>query len=114
MRLWALALPLACLPLAVVAESIHSIQVINDMRSQIVSFTIYPAGSNQGAEVEFANRLFDYGTVVNLEFRDDSGCLRDFRTLLSDGEKIVARNFNVCTRHAYRPGTSFNGAWRRP
>lgn len=114
MRSWALALPLACLPYAAVAESVHAVKVINDTRSQIVSFTIYPAGSSQGIRVDFTDRHFDDETAVILTLHDDSGCLRDFYTLLSDGEKITARNFNICARHAYRPGLSFSGKWRWP
>jgi hypothetical protein len=114
MRSWVLALPLACLPYAAMAGSVHVLKVINDTRSRIVSFTIAPAGSRQGTEVDFADRIFDDGTAMMFTLHDDSGCLHDFRTLLSDGEVITARHFNVCMKHAYRPGLGFSGRWRWP
>jgi hypothetical protein len=114
MRSWVLALPFACLPYAAVAESFHAVKVINDTHSRIVSFTMSPAGSPQDAKVDFSGRPFDDGTAVILSFRDDDGCLRDFHTLLSDGEVITAKNFDICARHAYRPGLSFSGRWRWP
>jgi hypothetical protein len=107
MRSWVLALPFVCLPFGAEAQSVHAIQLVNDTKSQIVSFAVSPAGGDRDAKVDFTNRSFYYGDAVNIELHDNEGCLRDFRTLTSDGRTIVARNFNVCTMHAYRPGVRF-------
>lgn len=62
---------------------------------------------------------FHYQLAVTLVFHDDDqGCLRDLRTVLADGHRILARNFNVCRHHAYRPGTRYRndhvGSWIVP
>jgi hypothetical protein len=40
-------------------------------------------------------------------WRVDEGCLRDPPTVLSDGRRIFAHNFDLCHFNAYRPGTPF-------
>lgn len=106
------ALCLACFPLLALADSVHTLEVINDTRTPINSFSIAPAGSEHWAEVSFKTPtqgfLFDYGLAVTLEFHDDDGCLRDLRTLFSNGRRIYARHFDVCKLHSYRPGVSFH------
>lgn len=102
---------LACFPLAALADNRHIIEVINDTRSQIDSFAMAPAGTGQWSEIDFRSPLqdssFDYEVAVTLEFHDGDGCLRDLRTVLSDGRRIFAHNFDLCHFHAYRPGTPF-------
>jgi arylamine N-acetyltransferase len=116
MRYRIIALYLACLPAAVLAQSVHTIEVINDTRSRIDTFSVAPAGSNDWTDMDFRTPMqestFDYAVAITLEYHDDSGCLRDLRTVLSDGRRIVAHNFDWCHFHAYRPGTRFRG--RRP
>jgi hypothetical protein len=99
---------LACGCSAATAQSVHVVQVINDTRSSILSFSIAPAGSHRWTKVGFGdNRPFNYGSAFNIELHDDQGCLRDFRTVLSDGRWIFARDIDVCQLHAYRPGVRY-------
>jgi hypothetical protein len=118
MRLWFFTLSLACLSFAVRAQSVHTFKLINDTRTTIISFTVSIPGNRHGAEVDFRKQPFDSATAVNIELYDGDGCLRDLHTQLSDGRNIVARGFNVCTMHAYRPGLSFHnghpGGWYSP
>jgi hypothetical protein len=111
MRSCLAALCLSVFPLAALADSVHTIEVINDTRSGIDSFAIAPAGSGRWTEVSFKTPMqpswFDYEFAVNVQLRDDDGCFRDLRTMLSDGRRIFARNFNLCRYQSYRPGTSF-------
>ena len=113
MRPCLVALCLACLPLTVLADSVHTIEVTNDTRSRIDSFSMAPAGSDHWTEVNFRAPMqessFDYEVAITMEFHDSDGCLRDLRTELSDGRKIFAHNFDVCHFHAYRPGRRFYG-----
>lgn len=113
----------ACFPFATLAASAHNIEVVNDTRGSIVSFAMAPAGSERWTEMDFKSPAkdswFDYKLAVTLAFRDDdAGCLRDLRTVLSNGHRILARNFNVCKHHAYRPGTLYRndhvGSWIVP
>jgi hypothetical protein len=89
--------------------STHTLEVINDTRASIDSFSIAPAGTDHWTSVDFRRPMqessFDYELAVLLQVRDDDGCLRDLRTVLSDGSRIVTRNFDLCHAHAYRPGT---------
>lgn len=102
------ALCLACLPLTVLADSLHTIVVINDTRSRIDTFAIAPAGSARWTELNFKaieESGFDY--AVRVQFHDDEGCFRDLRTTFSDGRRMFARNFNLCQYHSYWPGRYF-------
>lgn len=111
MRSCLVVLCLGVVPIVALADSVHTIEVINDTRGSIDSFAIAPAGSGRWIEVNFKQPMqdswFDYGVAVNVQIRDDEGCFRDLRTLLSDGRRVFARNFNLCQYHSYRPGTSF-------
>jgi hypothetical protein len=88
--------------------STFTLEVINDTRSQIVSFSIAPAGTGHWTRIDFNRPMqpssFDVGFAVSLRVRDDDGCLRDLRTVLSDGRRIVTRHFDLCHVHAYWPG----------
>ncbi|GGA35412.1 hypothetical protein [Dyella nitratireducens] len=111
MRSCLAALCLASLPLTVLADSLHTLEVINDTRSSIDSFAVAPAGSGRWTEVRFKSPMqeswFDYELAVTVQFHDDEGCFRDLRTMLSDGRRIFARNFNICQYDSYRPGIRF-------
>lgn len=105
------ALCLSFFPVVTLADSWHTIEVVNDTRSRIDSFAMAPAGSGRWTEVNFKAPMqeswFDYERAVTMQFHDDEGCFRDLRTLLSDGRRIFARNFNLCQYHSYWPGTYF-------
>lgn len=109
MRSCLIVLCLGAFPFVALADSVHTIEVINDTRSSIDSFAIAPAGSGHWTEVDFKKPMqdswFDYEVAVNVQIRDDEGCFRDLRTLLSDGRRVFARNFNLCRYHSYRPGS---------
>jgi hypothetical protein len=114
------ALCFACFPLAALADSVHTIEVVNDTRGSIDTFAMAPAGSGRWTEMDFRDSMqdswFDYELAVTLAFHDhDESCLRDLRTVLSDGRRILVRNFNMCRHHAYRPGTFYRndhvGSW---
>jgi hypothetical protein len=98
-------------PAIVLADSIHTIEVINDTGSRIDTFSMAPAGTTDWTVMDFRKPMqesyFDYELAVIMEFRDHDGCRRDLRTELSDGRRILARNFDLCHFHAYRPGTRF-------
>ncbi|WP_233841297.1 hypothetical protein [Dyella sp. 2HG41-7] len=102
---------LTLIPAVALADSVHTIEVRNDTHSRIDSFAMAPAGSNRWVEKDFTAPMgqfeFDYQLAVTLRFYDNDGCLRDLRTVLSDGRRIVARNFDVCQLHVYRPGRRF-------
>lgn len=113
----------ACFPLAAQAASVHTIEVVNDTRGSIDAFATAPAGSGHWTEINFKDpeqgSWFDYELAVTLAFHDDdASCLRDLRTVLSNGHRIFVRNFNVCRHHAYRPGTLYRnnhvGSWVVP
>jgi hypothetical protein len=113
----------ACFPVTALATSVHTIEVVNDTRGNIDAFAMAPAGSGHWTEMDFKgtkrDSWFGYELAVTLAFHDDdAGCLRDLRTVLSDGHRIVSRNFNVCKHHAYRPGTLYRndhvGSWVAP
>ncbi|GLQ94667.1 hypothetical protein [Dyella acidisoli] len=107
------AMCLACLPPGALANSVHIIEVINDTHSRIDSFSMAPAGSDRWTEVDFKPPMwessFDHQQAAMLQFHDNDGCLRDLRTVLSDGRRIFASNFDLCRFHAYRPGMRFHG-----
>lgn len=92
--------------------SIHTLEVINDTRSRIDSFSIAPAGTDRWTNVDFKAPMqeswFDYELAIMLQVHDDGGCMHDLRTVLSDGRRIFTRNFDLCHLHAYRPGLSFS------
>lgn len=106
MRPCLLAVCLACLPITALAQSRHSVKVINDTRSRIESFALAPAGSDHWTKVDFRGQDFDYELAEVINFSDDR-CLYDFRTVLSDGRRILAHDFDACRFHAYRPGVRF-------
>jgi hypothetical protein len=108
MRPCLLAACVAYLPLAALAASAHTIRIINDKRVQIVSFSVAPAGSSRWVEFDFKDEPFGYEVAKTLTFRDDDGCLRDLRTVLSDGREVMAHNFDVCHDHVYWPGMTFH------
>ncbi|RUL74017.1 hypothetical protein [Dyella choica] len=112
MRLCIAALCLACFPFAALADSVHTIEVVNDTYSRIDTFSMAPAGSDRWIEVDFRTSMqessFEQQLAMLLQFHDGDGCLRDLRTVLSDGRRIFARNFDLCRFHAYRPGTLFH------
>lgn len=91
--------------------SMYTLEVINDTRSRIDSFSIAPVGTEHWTRVDFRGPVeessFDYELAVMLQIHDHDGCLRDLRTVLSDGRLIFARNFDLCHFHAYRPGVRF-------
>src|ERR1700751_4823768 len=72
MRPCLVALCLACLPLTVLADSVHTIEVTNDTRSRIDSFSMAPAGSDHWTEVNFRAPMqessFDYEVAITMEF----------------------------------------------
>jgi hypothetical protein len=107
MRASLLALSFACIPMMATAQSIHTITLINDTRSQIVSFWIAPTGSHAWIKVDFTHLPFEYGDAYDIALEDSLGCQRDFRTLLSDGRNILASDFDICRLHAYRPQVPF-------
>lgn len=98
-------------PLVTLADAVHTIEVINDTRSSIDSFAMAPACSGRWTEVSFKTPMqeswFDYEFAVKVQFRDGDGCFRGLRTMLSDGRRVFARNFNLCQYQSYRPGTYF-------
>ncbi|GLQ89650.1 hypothetical protein [Dyella flagellata] len=112
MRSHLAALCLACFPCVVLADSVRTIEVINDTHSRIDTFAMAPAGSDRWIEVDFRAPMheswFDHQLALMLQFHDNDSCLRDLRTELSDGRRIFARRFDLCRFHAYRPGMSFH------
>lgn len=102
---------LTCLPTVTLAASIHTVEVFNDTHARIDSFSMAPAGSNRWVEKDFTAPMqqfsFDHGLAITLRFYDNDDCLRDLRTVLSDGRRIVAHNFDVCRLHVYWPGRRF-------
>lgn len=91
--------------------SMHVLKLINDTRGDIDTFSIAPAGTDHWTNVDFRGAMeessFDYGSAAILTFHDTDGCLRDLRTVLSDGRRIVTHNFDLCHFHAYSPGVFF-------
>jgi hypothetical protein len=89
-------------------RSTYTLKVINDTRSHIDSFSIAPVGTDRWTSIDFRVPMressFDYGLAVMLHIHDDDGCMRDLRTVLSDGRRIVTNHFDICHGHAYRPG----------
>jgi hypothetical protein len=86
----------------------YTLELINNTRSRIDSFSIAPAGTNHWTNIDFRGAMqqssFDYQLAVTLHIHDDNGCLRDLRTVLSSGLRIFTRHFDLCHVHAYRPG----------
>ena len=107
MRPCLLAACFVCLPLTTLAESAHTIRVINNKHARIVSLSMAPAGSRRWVEFDFKGEPFGYDEARTLTFRDDDGCLRDLRTVLSDGRKVMAHNFDVCRYQVYWPDMAF-------
>ncbi|HUA78939.1 MAG TPA: hypothetical protein VL997_01100 [Dyella sp.] len=111
MRFRSAMLCLACLPAVTLADSVHTIEVFNDTHSRIDSFSMAPAGSDRWVEKDFTGPgqsfSFDHQLAITLRFYDNDGCMRDLRTVLSDGRRIVARHFDVCHLHVYWPGRRF-------
>jgi len=91
--------------------SLHVLELINDTRGDIDSFSIAPAGTAHWTNVDFRRAMqessLDYGSAAILTFHDTDGCLRDLRTVLSDGRRILTHNFDLCHFHAYSPGVFF-------
>lgn len=91
--------------------SMHVLELINDTRGNIDSFSIAPAGTDHWTNIDFRNAMeessLDYGNAAILTFHDTDGCLRDLRTVLSDGRRIFTHNFDLCHFHAYSPGVLF-------
>ena len=108
MRLWGVAMVLACLPFTAVADSVYAVQVVNDTWGTILAFDVAPAGSSNWVHVDFSKRPFEYGDAMVIALHDGDGCLRDFRTMLSDGRRIIAHHFDLCRLHSYRPGLPFH------
>lgn len=98
---------LACLSFTVAAESAHSVKLINDTHTRIVSFAVAPVGDDRWTKVDFHDPLFENQEAVMVEIRGGEACRYDFRTTLSDGRSILIHNFNICRYHAYRPGVRF-------
>jgi hypothetical protein len=96
------------------ALSMHVLELINDTRGDIDSFSIAPAGTDHWTNIDFRDAMeessLDYGSAAILTFQDTDGCLRDLRTVLSDGRRIFTHNFDLCHFHAYSPGVFFQGA----
>jgi len=94
-------------------RSMHVLELINDTRGDIDSFSIAPAGTDHWTNIDFRGAMeessLDYGSAVILTFHDTDGCLRDLRTFLSDGRRILTHNFDLCHFHAYSPGCFFQG-----
>jgi hypothetical protein len=88
--------------------STYTLELINNTRSRIDSFSIAPAGTDHWTNVDFRGPMqqssFDYQLAVTLQIHDNNGCLRDLRTVLSSGLRIYTRHFDLCHIHAYRPG----------
>jgi hypothetical protein len=93
------------------ALSMHVLALINDTRGDIDSFSIAPAGTDHWTHIDFRQAIqessLDYGSAAILTFHDADGCLRDLRTVLSDGRRIFTHNFDLCHFHAYSPGVLF-------
>lgn len=91
--------------------SMHVLELINDTRGDIDSFSIAPAGTDHWTNIDFRNAMEEsslgYGNAAFLTFHDTDGCLRDLRTVLSDGRRIFTHNFDLCRFHAYSPGVFF-------
>jgi hypothetical protein len=107
MRFGFMAAGLACLSFAVAAESVHSVKLINDTHTRIVSFAIAPAGDGHWTEVEFHDPLLENQNTMLVEIHDGKTCLYDFRTTFSDGRYVLARNVDLCRLRTYRPGRRF-------
>lgn len=108
MRVGLFAIGLLCLTTFVDAASVHSFKLVNDTRTRVVSFSVAQAGSDNWTTVDFHDPLFEHGDAKLVEVSSDSdGCLYDLRTALSDGRNVVARKFDACHRHVYRPGKAF-------
>lgn len=108
---WSFLVSLLICPMIVVAgpEDLRVVKIMNDTRSQIVSFAVAPTGSGRWRTVEFTGRPFDYGLAFTLAWHDDDGCVRDFRTMLSDGRRIDVRGFDLCGPDSrYWPGRFFH------
>ncbi|GFZ96868.1 hypothetical protein [Dyella caseinilytica] len=94
------------------AHSMFTLEVINDTRSHIDSFSIAPTGTDHWTNIDFRGPMqessFDDALAVMLQIHDDGSCLHDLRTVLSDGRRIVTRHVDLCHLHAYRPGLSFS------
>jgi hypothetical protein len=109
MKTWFYAAVLACFSVATTAESVHVVQIVNDTGSRILSFAVAPVNSQRWTEVHFGyNPAFDNGWAFKVELRGGEGCLRDFRTMLSDGRRIVAHHIDVCRLHTYRPSVRYD------
>jgi hypothetical protein len=91
--------------------STYTLDVINDTRARIDSFSMAPAGTDRWTKVDFTDpemqASFDNGITATLQIHDDDGCLRDLRTVLSSGRQIFVRRFDLCHFDAYRVGVLF-------
>jgi hypothetical protein len=114
MKTWFCGAMLASFSMVATAAPVHVVQVINDTHSRILSFSVASVNSQQWAEVDFSdnpsrsdNPSFGDGAAVTFELHGGLGCLRDFRTVLSDGRQIIAHHIDVCRLHTYRPSVRY-------
>lgn len=93
------------------ASANYYLDVVNTADNSIVSFAAAPIGSNHFRDVALGDRPLQGGgdsATVALG-KDDSGCLRDFRTEFSNGRVLIQRNFDVCKYRSYHTGRYLRG-----
>lgn len=107
MRTWLWVLVLTGVPMTAMAQSAHTVKLINDTRSSVVSFWIAPTGTHAWTRADLSAEPIGSQWAAEVELHGGQECVYDFRTTLSDGRIILADGFNVCLRDRYRVGRPF-------
>lgn len=91
---------------AACAATVYYVDLVNTAKSSVTSFAVAPAGSEDFREVPLgAAPLQGGGESTAIAIRnDESGCLRDLRTVFADGRVLIQQKFNVCKYRTYHTG----------
>lgn len=83
---------------------IHYVDVVNTAPVSIASFSVAVAGSGAFRDVPLGTSPVRGGGDSTTVRIGDDGCLRDFRTVFSDGRVLLQQNFDVCRNRSYHTG----------
>lgn len=103
MRTWLLASTLLLASVAAANAEDRRIRLINDSSLAIVEFHASNTGRSSFEEDILGQHVLRPGQSVVINLDDGSGyCTFDFLTVMSNRNKIVKRNVNVCQLETYR------------
>ncbi len=95
----------ACEDVATTSSANRVVQIGNTTGVTMTHFFASNTSRNSWEEDIFGSDVLPSGRSLNVDIDDGSGaCMYDFKARFADGDEVIERDVNVCTRSTWTVG----------